>query len=110
MLKKFASSCAAIIVVTAVSIPTQARVVRVSGDHVGNLTGTRVVAANGSIYRSGVWRGQYGHNGYRYGRYAYGYRPYWRLWVQRVLPASLPAPTRTTTGTATRMTTEMATG
>ncbi|MGC2116416.1 MAG: hypothetical protein WA656_17985 [Pseudolabrys sp.] len=79
MLKKFASSCAAIIVVTAVSIPTQARVVRVSGDHVGNLTGTRVVAANGSIYRSGVWRGQYRHNGYRYGRYAYGYRPYWRL-------------------------------
>ena len=79
MLKKFASSCAVIIVVTAVSIPAQARVVRVSGDHVGNFTGARVVAANGGIYRSGVWRGQYGRNGYRYGRYAYGYRPYWGL-------------------------------
>ena len=67
------------------AIPAQARVVRVSGDHVGNFTGARVVTANGSIYRSGVGRGQYGRNGYRNGHYAYGYRPYWRL--QRVLPA-----------------------
>jgi hypothetical protein len=70
MLKKLASSCAVLIVATAFSIPAQARVAHVSGAHVGNFSGARVAATHRGIYRSGVRRGQYG-------RYAYGYRPYW---------------------------------
>jgi len=78
MLKKLASSCAVLIVATAFSIPAQARVAHVGGArvahvggaHVGNIRGDRVAAVNRGIYRNGVRRGQYG-------RYAYGYRPYW---------------------------------
>jgi hypothetical protein len=70
MLKQLASGCAVLIVATAFSIPAEARVARVGGAHVGNFHGARVAAANRGIYRTGVRRGQYG-------RYAYGYRPYW---------------------------------
>ena len=71
MLKKLASSCAILIAATAFSVPTQARVVHVGGAHVGNFQGARIATVNRGIYRGGVRRGQYG-------RYAYGYRPYWR--------------------------------
>src|SRR5262245_19679932 len=73
MLKKFATSCAVLILTTAFSMPAQARVAHVKGTHVGEFNGARVAVANRGIYRNDVWRGQYG-------RYAYGYRPYlgWR--------------------------------
>jgi len=60
-----------LIVAIAFSIPAQARVVHVSGAHVGHFGGARVATVHRGIYRGGVRRGQYG-------RYAYGYRPYWR--------------------------------
>jgi hypothetical protein len=75
MLKKLVSGCAVFIAATAFSLPAQARVVHVSGAHVGHYGGARVAAVHRGVYRSGAWRGQYGR--YGYGRYAYGYRPYW---------------------------------
>jgi len=75
MLKKLMSGCAVLIAATAFSLPAEARVVHVSGAHVGHYGGARVAAAHRGVYRSGAWRGQYGR--YGYGRYAYGHRPYW---------------------------------
>jgi predicted MFS family arabinose efflux permease len=70
MMKKFATSCAALILATAFSMPAQARAAHVKGTHVGKFSGARVAAAHRGIYRGAVWRGQYD-------RYGYGNRPYW---------------------------------